>query len=133
MSHSGGCFCGQIRYEITGKPLNVTVCHCPGCKKSSGAGALPWVTVKTAEFRLTRGTLAEVRSDQFPQASCDGCGGTRTFCTKCGTPISFLGDGGRAEREIDVTLGSLDDPAVFTPREDVFGENKLEWIKPVKP
>lgn len=132
MTRTGGCFCGNIRYEITGDPLNVTVCHCTGCKKSSGAGALPWVTVRTSDFRLTQGELAEARSDQFPKASCDGCGGTRTFCPKCGTPISFLGDGGRAQREIDVTLGSFDDPKAFTPREDVWSEYRLAWIEPVK-
>jgi len=131
MSHPGGCFCGHIRYEITGEPLNVTVCHCPGCKRSSGAGALPWVTVKTADFRLTHGELAKTRSGQYPKVSCDGFGGTRTFCPKCGTPISFLSDGGRSEREIDITLGSLDTPKALVPKEDVFAENRLEWIQPL--
>lgn len=132
MKRTGGCFCGNIRYEITGELLNETVCHCPGCKKSSGAAALPWVTVKPANFKLTQGTLAEVRSNDYPQASCDGCGGTRTFCPKCGTPISFKGDGGRAEREIDVTLGSLDDPTAFNPKEDVWPQYRLPWVNPVK-
>ncbi len=120
MPRTGGCFCGHIRYEIIGHPRNQTVCHCPGCKKSSGAGALPWLTVKTADFKLTQGELARVSSQNYPKASCDGCdasgaGSTRTFCPKCGSPISFEG-AGRADREIDVTLGSLDDPTIFAPK-----------------
>jgi hypothetical protein len=131
MARTGGCFCGNIRYEISGELLNETVCHCPGCKKSSGAAALPWITVKTADFKLTQGELAEVRSDKYPKTSCDGAGGVRTFCPKCGTPISFKGDG-RADREIDVTVGSLDDPTAFTPKEDVGPEYRLPWIRAVK-
>ena len=131
MTRSGGCFCGAVRYEITGPLLNQTVCHCLGCKRSSGAGALPWITVKTAGFKVTQGTLAEVRSDRFPKATCDGCGGVRTFCPKCGTPISFRGDG-RADKVVDITVGSLDNPKDFTPTEDVFAEQRLPWIKPVK-
>ena len=131
MARTGGCFCGNVRYVITGLLLNETVCHCPGCKRSSGAGALPWVTIKTADFKVTHGELAEVRSGKYPKASCDGCGGVRTFCPKCGTPISFKGDG-RAEKETDVTVGSLDDPKDFAPQEDVFPEHRLSWINPVR-
>ena len=131
MSRAGGCFCGAVRYEITGPLVNQTVCHCLGCKRSSGAGALPWITVKTAGFKVTQGTLAEVRSNKFPKATCDGHGGVRTFCSKCGTPISFKGDG-RADKEVDITVGSLDNPKDFSPTEDVFAEQRLAWIKPVK-
>ena len=131
MTRTGGCFCGNIRYEVVGPLLHQTVCHCSGCKRSSGAGALPWITVKTLDFRLTQGKLAEARSAEYPKASCDGCGGVRTFCPKCGTPVSFKGDG-RAEKETDITLGSLDDPRDFSPQEDVFPEQRLPWIKAVK-
>jgi hypothetical protein len=131
MPRTGGCFCGHVRYEITGQVLNETVCHCPGCRKSSGAAAVPWITVNAADFNLTRGELAEVRSDQYPQASCDGCGGTRTFCPRCGSPISFKGDNA-ADPRIDITVGSLDDPPAFTPREDVWAQYRLPWIGPVK-
>lgn len=131
MPRTGGCFCGHVRYEITGEVLNETVCHCPGCRKSSGAAAVPWITVNTLHFKLTRGELAEVRSDQYPKASCDGCGGTRTFCPRCGSPISFKG-GNAADPRIDITVGSLDDPQAFTPREDVWAQYRLAWVKPVE-
>ena len=131
MTRTGGCFCGNVRYEITGPVLHETVCHCAGCRRASGAGALPWITVQTGDFRLTAGDLAEVRSGQYPKASCDGCGGVRTFCAKCGTHVSFKGDG-RADKEIDITLGSLDDPKDFSPKVDVFTEQRLVWISAVK-
>ena len=130
MTRTGGCFCGAVRYEITGPVLNQTVCHCLGCKRSSGAGAVPWITVKSADFKVSQGVLGEIRSDKFPKATCDACGGVRTFCPKCGTPIGFRGDG-RA-KEVDITVGSLDDLKDFTPTEDVFPEQRLPWIKPVK-
>ena len=35
-SLTGGCHCGQLRYTVTGAPLNVMVCHCDSCKKVTG-------------------------------------------------------------------------------------------------
>ena len=131
MIRTGGCFCGNIRYEITGVPLHETVCHCAGCRRSSGSGSVPWITVKTSDFKLTQGELAEVRSDKYPRTTCDGCGGVRVFCPNCGTPIAFRGDG-RAERETDITVGSLDDPENFSPKEDVFAKQRLPWVALLK-
>ena len=30
----GGCFCGRIRYEVTGTPFNETNCHCSICRRT---------------------------------------------------------------------------------------------------
>ncbi|BAY36106.1 glutathione-dependent formaldehyde-activating GFA [Nostoc sp. NIES-2111] len=29
--YTGGCQCGQIRYEIRAEPLTLYVCHCKEC------------------------------------------------------------------------------------------------------
>ena len=127
---TGGCFCGAVRYEITGAVLSQNVCHCAGCRRSSGAGAVPWITVGSSGFKVIQGTLAEIRSEKFPKDTCDGCGGVRAFCPKCGTPIIFKGDG--RTNAVDVTVGSLDDPQNFKPTEDVFAGQRLPWVNPVK-
>lgn len=127
---TGGCFCGAVRYEITSPAINQTVCHCVGCRRSSGAGAVPWITINASGFKVIQGTIAEIRSEKFPKDTCDGCGGVRSFCPKCGTPIVFKGD--NRKNEVDVTVGSLDDPQDFKPAEDVFAGQRLPWVKPVK-
>jgi hypothetical protein len=36
-TRQGGCLCGALRYEISGEPLAVAVCHCPDCQVQSGS------------------------------------------------------------------------------------------------
>jgi hypothetical protein len=35
--YTGGCQCGQIRYEIRAEPLTLYVCHCQECQKQSSS------------------------------------------------------------------------------------------------
>ena len=34
--YSGGCMCGQVRYEIDGPIRDVIACHCEQCRRVSG-------------------------------------------------------------------------------------------------
>lgn len=40
MTMTGGCLCGEVRYEISGEPEFVGRCYCLECQKESGAGHL---------------------------------------------------------------------------------------------
>ncbi len=35
---SGGCFCGAVRYTVTGEPSLAAHCHCRDCQKAHGGG-----------------------------------------------------------------------------------------------
>ncbi|MBW4535755.1 MAG: GFA family protein [Pleurocapsa minor HA4230-MV1] len=35
--YTGGCQCGQIRYEIQAEPLTLYACHCKECQKQSSS------------------------------------------------------------------------------------------------
>lgn len=45
----GGCLCGAVRYEATGRPHNVTHCHCADCRRSSGAAFVRWASFRRGE------------------------------------------------------------------------------------
>jgi hypothetical protein len=124
---SGRCFCGSIQYVVDATDAHASVCHCPGCRRSAGAPAVTWITVKVERFRVTRGTLATVRAPEQMPNCCDTRGGTRGFCAACGTPITFVGDD--RTHEVDITTGSLDEPARFPPTDDCFDEHRLPWMK----
>jgi hypothetical protein len=113
----GGCFCGRIRYEVTGTPFHETSCHCSICRRTSGAPFVAWFSVRPSEFRWLSGSPSQFRSST--QAS-------RSFCAHCGTQLTFREDG--FPDEIDVTTCSLDQPESVPPRDHTHVSSKLRWI-----
>jgi len=114
----GGCFCGAIRYRVEGPTRCETNCHCSICRRTSGAPYVAWFTVATAGFRVTAGEAAEFRSSEH---------GRRTFCARCGTPLTFASS--RLPDEIDVTICSLDDPEALAPRDHTRTSSRLRWVE----
>ena len=124
---TGSCLCGAIKYEIVGQSLSQTVCHCDGCRRASGAPAVAWLTVPRGAFRLS-GSLRYASVPNPRQGTCDGCcSGKRGFCPVCGSQLTFE-DSRRAD-QVDVTVGTLDDPRSFKATQDVFPEQRLPWVQ----
>lgn len=116
-TRSGGCFCGAVRYDVTGAPREVSYCHCSMCRRTSGAPAVPWATYPATAVRFTRGTPAELRSS--PPA-------TRRFCGACGTPLTFFTT--EESAWVDVTVCSLDHPAALPPDDHIWTDSRLPWF-----
>lgn len=116
-AYAGGCLCGAVRYVASGSARNLCYCHCSSCRRAAGSPSVPWGTFERANFRLTRGHLSEYRSSAHV---------TRGFCAACGTSLTFRNDA-RAT-EVDVTLASLDEPALLAPQMHVWVEDKLPWV-----
>lgn len=114
----GGCFCGFVRYEADGPAGNETVCHCSICRRTSAAPIVAWVTVPAASFRLLAGAPNSFRSSDH---------GSRTFCPRCGTPLTFSSS--RFPDEVDVTTCSLEAPAAYPPRDHTWTSASLPWVK----
>ena len=51
---------------------------------------------------------------------------TRYFCRECGTHLAFVIDGAA---ELDVTVGSLRDPAAAKPGYHIFADTRLPWLR----
>lgn len=115
---TGGCHCGEVRYELAGGVANATLCHCFLCRATTGAPAVAWCSVEAINFRFTRGLPCSYRSTPH---------GTRTFCPRCGTQLTFREDG---ESGIDITTASLDDPGedAVAPRDQTFARSELPWM-----
>jgi hypothetical protein len=54
---TGGCYCGNIRYESTAQPLMMIKCHCRDCRHITGAPYAPAAIFPAAAFRLTKSEL----------------------------------------------------------------------------
>ena len=109
---SGQCFCGQVKYRTTGPIKDMNHCRCRGCQRANGTLAVPWVVVPGRSLTVT-GELSRVRSDAYPKDSCDGRGGERAFCAKCGTQLFWYGD---RRKDVDICAGTLDDTSIFQPK-----------------
>jgi hypothetical protein len=114
----GGCFCGAIRYRLSGPPLRSNVCHCETCRRASGAPAVGWITCATRSVEFTRGKPTEHRSS--PPV-------LRGFCASCGTSLTWRHQD--AGEEIDITSASLDDPDAFPPQEHIWLSDGVEWAR----
>ena len=114
----GGCFCGWIRYEAAGTPFHETNCHCSICRRTTGAPFVAWFSVPRSRFRLLCGAPARFRSTAK---------GTRSFCPRCGTQLTFEHD--EFPDEIDVTVCSLEQPERLPPKDHTHASSRLGWIR----
>ena len=56
-THTGGCLCGGVRYEVDGPLRDVVACHCSQCRRTSGHFVAA-TRAPTARLRLiAAGTL----------------------------------------------------------------------------
>src|SRR5215831_5139117 len=53
LPQTGGCQCGQVRYEITEEPQSVYTCHCLDCQRLTGSAFSLGIDVPENGFRLT--------------------------------------------------------------------------------
>lgn len=114
---TGGCQCGRIRYAVTIDNDDAYLCHCRMCQRATGGVSIAFRNVPRAAVRWLTAEPDYYRSSPIAQ---------RGFCAACGTPLTFRFDEGE---NIDLTVGSFDDPSRFVPRYH-FGAESLHaaWI-----
>ena len=113
----GGCFCGSLRYEISGALCNARSCHCSQCRKAfSGAGSAYAEIAPGASFCWTSETKT-----------------LKTYKSIADWGLSFCGNGGTSlcgvfQNQVHgVTLGSVDgDPGVQI-EQHIFVGSKAPW------
>ena len=114
--HDGGCMCGAVRYRLHGPFTYSAHCHCRSCQRAVGAGFATFSAVAPENFEITQGELAVYESSP---------GVRRGFCGRCGTSLTYAGDGWE---EVAVLSATLDDPAAAAPTSNVYLEHKQPWV-----
>lgn len=113
---SGGCQCGRARYRAAIASDEAYLCHCRMCQKATGGVAAAFVQVPRAA----------VEWDGEPDWFASSPIARRPFCGACGTPLGFAFNGAE---QIDLTVGSFDDPARFVPVAHAGAESLHEaWL-----
>ena len=119
-SFLGSCLCGAVRYEVRSQIKAVSHCHCSMCRKAHGAAFGAYGSVPMDDFVVTHGAEVLHSRDSSP-------GVTRTFCSACGSPLTWHSAHGNAAPWISFSLGTLD--TSFTPlkQRNVHLASKASW------
>ena len=115
---TGGCLCGAVRYRATATPVRGVICHCPMCRRHSGAPALSFVHFPASAFAWEKGAPKLYQSSEFAQ---------RGFCANCGSTLSMHEDV-LADRML-VAVGSLDEPNRAKIDDHVWTKDQLAWFR----
>jgi hypothetical protein len=99
MTITGGCLCGQVRYQVDADPLWICHCHCGMCRKHTGAPLATWIGFPAATVRWVGREPTRYRSSKDVE---------RSFCSACGSTIGF-----HRVHETSLAIGSLDAPAAL--------------------
>ncbi|WP_146347047.1 GFA family protein [Phaeobacter marinintestinus] len=115
----GGCYCGALRYRVSGQPVMKAQCHCRECQYHSGGGPNFFLIIPNDGFSFTQGTAQEFKRPDLEQPV------TRQFCATCGTHLTTLL---KARGLTVVKVGTLDDPAA-----DYHGPKMAIHMKDTQP
>ena len=98
--HAGQCLCGGIRYELHARIQAVTHCHCQMCQRAHGAAFASYGAVRQTEFHIVKGAALLRQYASSP-------GVLRSFCSHCGSPLTWQRAEGEFADWLSFSLGSL--------------------------
>jgi hypothetical protein len=117
MGIKGSCLCGTLKYEIDTPFTMMMSCHCSMCRKHHGAPFSTFAAAPLEGFRWLSGESSLGYYESSP-------GGSRSFCTKCGSVAPLLmQQAGLAA----VPAGTLDDDPGIRPQAHMFVGSKAPW------
>ncbi|MCP5015864.1 MAG: GFA family protein [Ketobacter sp.] len=116
MSITGECFCGSIKYEISGALKDARSCHCSRCRKTFSSQASAYALVDHNEFKWLQG------SDLLTSYSSQQSFGLQ-FCSKCGSTLCGTFNG----LIHGVTLGCVNGDPQVEIGYHIFVGSKAAW------
>ena len=79
---------------------------------------MTWVEVDRATFVIESGS---------PRAYEPRPGVTRRFCGRCGSQLTW--ESAEFPDRCDITVSTLDDPAIAIPEDHLFCDRMIPWLK----
>ena len=118
---TGRCQCGAVKYQLTGEPLALGVCHCSECQRQSGSAFGMSLIVPAESFDLVQGELKT-----FTRKADSGATVECSFCPTCGTrihhrPAAMAGT-------VNIKPGTLDDTSWLSPDIHIWTGSKQPWV-----
>jgi hypothetical protein len=116
---TGGCLCGDIRFEIVKPAIDSGYCHCKMCQRFSGAPVIAGATFPKEGVRFTTGNPTYYRSSAIAE---------RGFCPRCGSSLTYRPVARRWTDWIFIFSGSFDGACEFPPDWHLGIESQVPWL-----
>ena len=118
---TGGCQCGEVRYESAGDSLALYVCHCKECRGQSASAFGISLIVPREGLRVTQGV------PRFWTRPADSGGRVKcAFCPNCGSRLWHESEGG--SETVSIKGGSLDEPPDISAASHIWTSRKLPGL-----
>ena len=117
---TGGCQCGAVSFEYSGKPKMMMNCHCTRCRKAKSAAHATNAFVPSNQFKWNSGA-EKVRDYALPEAERFG----HAFCSDCGSSVPRASGDGAV---YNVPVGSLNQAPGIEAKGHIFIGSKAPWF-----
>ena len=77
-NHTGACFCGTVKFEVSGEPVAMGYCHCTSCRQWSAGPVNAFSLWKPDALKVTEGASQIGTYNKTPisfRKWCKTCGG----------------------------------------------------------
>lgn len=119
--HTGGCFCGSVRFEFEPNYLAYRYCFCSRCRKVRGTAHAANIFVPQDAFRWLEG------EDLISRFDLEGARFGNCFCSRCGSPMPRQALAGKA---FLIPAGTVDDDPGIAPEGAIFWDSRAAWLPP---
>ena len=123
MKHTGGCLCGEVRFEVEGEPSMVGLCHCRYCQLRTGSAFGISIYFPTTKINIISGGF-----DKYAYDTSSGGEVVVDRCKTCGTSL-FWELKLEKLRGLKGTAGGSYDPPTFWYKieHEVFARSKANF------
>jgi hypothetical protein len=119
MTITGGCLCGEIRWESSAPPIVTRVCWCRECQYLGAGSGTVNACFRTATFVVIG------KTNDYSSVADSGNKMHRRFCAKCGTPL--FSEAEARPHLVFVRVGSFDHPNLVDPAITVWTSSAPRW------
>jgi hypothetical protein len=121
-TRQAACHCGQLRLEVEGEPLAVSICNCRACQRRTGSAFGMQAGFKADQVSVTGRFNDHSRiSDEADRKE-----HVFHFCPDCGSQVFYT-----EPTEPDlvvVSVGSFADPSFPPPTESGYDSWRHQWV-----
>lgn len=119
--NQGSCQCGGVRYEVVGEIRSIAHCHCSLCRKTHGAAFASFAICPRDGHRYVAGAELVRSHDSSADAR-------RSFCSVCGTPLSWVAKDGPRADWLAFPVATLDTPVRPLKQKHIHTGSQVSWL-----